>query len=204
MRSLALEPMVPEMEKQLAELQKDPKLAADKKADRLKALRKTIAETRARDWRRPRLSGGLTKTFTLHDGEALANPDTPPQSFYELTANANLPQLSAIRIEVPPLNAEIARHTPENGFIVDKVEGWVISPGGQKSQISFRYFVQDSERNLQAALLPQPTQRKWTIEPDPDLRAPLPPCPSSSARAGSSASWPSRCHCRRAPASSSI
>ena len=46
----------------------------------------------------------------------------------------------------------MARHTPENGFIVDKVQGWVIAPSGQKSPIAFRYFVQDSERNLQAAL----------------------------------------------------
>ena len=74
------------------------------------------------------------------------------ESFYELTANTNLPSLTAIRIEVPPLHPELARHTPENGFIVDKVQGWVIAPSGQKSPLAFRYFVQDSERNLQAAL----------------------------------------------------
>jgi hypothetical protein len=148
---LALEPMVPEMEKQLAELQRDSKLAPDKKAEELKTLRKSIGDTRTR-LAQARAKGGLAKTFTLRDGEALANPDTPPQSFYELTANANAPQVTAIRVEVPPLNQEIARHTPENGFIVDQVEGWVISPAGQKSRINFRYFVQDSERNLQAAL----------------------------------------------------
>ncbi len=80
------------------------------------------------------------KPSRIHDGEALANADTPPQSFYELTANANLPLLTAIRIEVPPLDAEMARHTPEDGFIVDKVEAWVILPGGQKNRIAFRYF----------------------------------------------------------------
>jgi Protein of unknown function (DUF1549)/Protein of unknown function (DUF1553)/Planctomycete cytochrome C len=162
---LALEPMVPEMEKQLAELQKDPKLAADKKADKLKALRKSIAEARTR-LVQARAKGGLAKTFTLRDGEALANPDTPPQSFYELTANATLPQLTAIRVEVPPLNQDIARHTPENGFIVDEVEGWVISPGGQKSKISFRYFVQDSERNLQTALFSERDAKPKTDEDD--------------------------------------
>jgi len=61
----------------------------------------------------------------------LANADTPPESFYELTAKANLPILTAIRVEVPPLNPEIARHTPESGFIVDKVQAWVISPQGK-------------------------------------------------------------------------
>ena len=48
--------------------------------------------------------------------------------------------LTAIRIEVPPLDPEIARHTPEDGFIVDKVQAWVIQPGGQKSQIAVPLF----------------------------------------------------------------
>jgi hypothetical protein len=148
----ALEPMLPEMESKLAELKKDQKLAPDKKEESLKELRKTIDETKVR-LAHARAAGGPAPTFTIHDGEALANPDTPPQSFYELTANTNTPLLTAIRIEVPPLNPETARHTPENGFIVDKVEGWVILPGGQRRKMAFRYFVQDSERNLQTALL---------------------------------------------------
>ena len=54
---------------------------------------------------------------------------------------------------MPPLNAEKARHTPENGFIVDKVEAWVISPSGPKkprlrSAILFRI----RRQNLQAAV----------------------------------------------------
>jgi Protein of unknown function (DUF1549)/Protein of unknown function (DUF1553)/Planctomycete cytochrome C len=150
--ALALEPMIPEMESKLAELKNDQKLAPDKREAKLKDLRKTIAETKVR-LAHAKSAGGLAPTFTIHDGEALANPDTPPESFYELTGNANLPSLTAIRIEVPPLNPETARHTPENGFIVDKVEGWLISPGGQKSKIAFRYFVQDSQRNQQDALL---------------------------------------------------
>ncbi len=143
---LALEPMLPKLESQLVELQKNQKLAADKKEEELKELRKKISDTRVRLAHAK--AAGPAKTFTLRDGEALANADIPPQSFYELTANAGLPLLTAIRVEVPPLNAEMARHTPENGFIVDKVQGWVIAPGGQKSKIAFRYFVQDSERNL--------------------------------------------------------
>ena len=99
----------------------------------------------------------------------LANANTPPQSFYELTANADLPVLTAIRIEVPPLNADKARHTPENGFIVDKVEGWVIPPAGEKTKIVFRSFVQDSETNLQAAVsvgIDAKQKRKQADPPD--------------------------------------
>ncbi len=172
---LALEPMIPEMEKKLAGLLKDPKLSADKRADEVKALRKTIADTKAR-LAQVKAAGGLTKTFTLRDGEALANSDTPPESFYELTATPHLPSVTAIRIAVPPLNQETARHTPENGFIVDKVEGWVVSPSGEKSKINFRYFVQDSERNQDAALFAasEPQENGKEAHPEPSAFAALP------------------------------
>ena len=45
---LALEPMIPKLESNLAELQKDKKLPPNEKEEKLKDLRKTIAETRTR------------------------------------------------------------------------------------------------------------------------------------------------------------
>ncbi len=158
----ALQPMLPELGRQLAELQKNDKLSAEKKAEKLKDLRKTMLDTQAR-LAHAKAAGGAAKTFKIRNGEAFAEPETPPQSLYELTApydrtahpeaeaKAKLPPVTAIRIEVPPLNAELARHTPENGFIVDRVQGWVVAPGGQKTRVAFRYFVQDSEDNLRAA-----------------------------------------------------
>jgi hypothetical protein len=171
----ALEPMVPELQQQLAELQRNQKLSPDKREERLKALRKTISETKTR-LAHAKAAGAPAKTFKIHDGEALATADTPPKSFYELTANATLPSLTAIRIEVPPLNPEIARHTPENGFIVDRVEGWAISPGGQKSRIVFSYFVQDSERSLEAAVSDGNDSKQTSKESDspPSAFAALP------------------------------
>ena len=168
----ALAPMLPELAGQLADLEKNGKLAPEEKKPKLEALRKTIADTQAK-LKHARTTGRPRRTFTLHDGEALANADTPPQSFYELTAKVDLPSLSAIRVEVPPFHPEIARHTPENGFIVDHVQGWVISPGGQKSKLAFRYFVQDSEKNLQAALLPA-EDAKGNALPDASAFAALP------------------------------
>ena len=170
----ALAPMIPKLESDLAEAQKDKKLAPDKKEERLKDLRKTIAETRARLTRAT--ENGPAKTFSIRDGEAFANGETPPQSFYELTANANVPLLTAIRVEVPPLDPAMARHTPENGFIVDKVEGWVILPNGQKKEIAFRYFVQDSNKNLQAATSVEndPKEKVKEVSPDPSAFAALP------------------------------
>jgi hypothetical protein len=50
---------------------------------------------------------------------------------------------------------------------VDKVEGWVISPAGEKTKIVFRAFVQDSETNLQAALFDESDARQKTKRADP-------------------------------------
>ena len=78
---------------------------------------------------------------------------------------------------MPPLNPDTARHTPENGFIVNKVQAWVISPAGEKSKIAVRYFIQDSERNLQAALFPDPDPEEpgqKAKDPDPSAFAALP------------------------------
>jgi hypothetical protein len=162
----ALELMIPDLENRLVEINKNTKLAPKKKAEQLKDARGRLAESKAR-LAHAREVGRPAQTFTIHNGEALANADTPSQSFYELTANANRPVLTAIRVEVPPLNADTARHTPENGFIVDKVEGWVISPGGEKGKIVFRAFVQDSETNLQAALLDESDAKQKTNHADP-------------------------------------
>ncbi len=147
----ALEPMVPELEHKLVEMKKTKKPGEATKVEEINYLSKTIADTKKR-LAHAKAVGGLAKTFKIENGEAFANPDTPPQSFYELTANGNLPSVTAIRVEVPPLNAAVARHTPEGGFIVDRTEGWVISPSGQKSRIAFKYFVQDTQGNLQASL----------------------------------------------------
>ena len=62
---LALEPMLPEMEKKLAGLQKDAKLAADKRTEEVKTLRKTIADTRTRLAQAKKAAGGLAKTLPL-------------------------------------------------------------------------------------------------------------------------------------------
>jgi len=171
---MVLGPMLPELEQKLAELQTKKKIPAKDKADQLKDLRETIAETRKR-LARARATGPA-KSFRIRDGEVLAEANVPPQSFYELTANANLPLLTAIRVDVPPLDAEKARHTPEDGFIVDKVEAWVIRPGGKQEKIAFRYFVQDSEPNLRAAVSDgsDPKAKPRHLDPVPSAFAALP------------------------------
>ncbi len=171
---MALEPMIPQMEQRLTKLQQNKKLSAKEKTEDLKDLHETIAETKSR-LAHAKLAGPA-KTFRIHDGEVLTDAKVPPESFYELTANADEPQLTAIRVEVPPLDAEKARHTPEDGFIVDKVEAWVIQPNGKPEKIAFRFFVQDSEPNLEAAVSAgsKPSDEKSEVDPVPSAFEALP------------------------------
>jgi hypothetical protein len=146
----ALIERLPEDEKYLADLQKskDPPVqkaaAVSDQLERIKSVKKRLADARAR--------GGPAKTFHIRDGEAFADVTTPPQSYYRLVATSNLPLVTAIRVEVPPLDAQKARHTPEDGFIVERVEASLLQANGQKERIAFRCFVHDSEENLEAAV----------------------------------------------------
>jgi hypothetical protein len=142
---LALEQVVPELLHQLTELQKKKNILPKEKAEQLKDLRQTLTAAEKR-LAHARAAGVSAKTFRIHDGEALANANTPPQSFYELTANVNLPVLTAIRVAVPPLDAGQARHTPEDGFIVDKVQAWVLPPGAKKTQSLFGFLCRIRKR----------------------------------------------------------
>jgi hypothetical protein len=171
---LALEQVVPDLEERLTELQDKKNISAKEKSEQVKGLREAMKQTKA-TLAHARITGPA-KIFTMHDGEVLANANTPPQSFYELTANANLPIVTAIRIAVPPQDAVKARHTPEYGFIVDKVQAWLIQPEGKREKISFRYFVQDSEENLAAAVSvgSDPKQKLKTVDPVPSAFAALP------------------------------
>ena len=197
---LVLEPMLPELQRKLTELQQK-KMPAKEKADELKDIRETIRETETR-LAHGKLTGPA-KTFSIRDGEVLAGAKTPPQSFYELTALANLPMLTAIRIEVPPLDAVKARHTPEDGFIVDKVEAWVIQPSGKQDKIAFRYFVQDSEPNLEVAVSvgADPKEKPKDVDPVPSAFAALPKLFRTRWIVG--VPTPRRCNWRAAAASKS-
>lgn len=124
---------------------KDAQAVADQ-VERIRVVKQRLAAARAR--------GTPAKTFRIVNGEALANPDTPPQSVYELTAAANIANITAIRVEVAPVDAEKARHTPEDGFVVDRLRAFLVQPDGGKQRIAFRCFLHDSEENLGVSMSP--------------------------------------------------
>lgn len=145
-----LEAKIQKIENQLAKL-KAKKMPAKAKADQTKDVLDNLAVTRKR-LAHAKAVGHPEKTFHLQDGMALADADTPPQSFYELTAVSPVPVVTAIRIEVPPADPVKALHTPETGFFVDEVRAWSRQPDGHKERIAFRYFLHDSESDFEAAI----------------------------------------------------
>jgi hypothetical protein len=145
---LALQWEADQVERELAGV-KDEKIPAKKKEAKRKDLLKAVAE--ARKLARSK-AGAKPVAFEIHDGEMRAAANTPGNSVYQLTATVDLPVMTALRIEVSPPNGEVARHTPEDGFIVDQFDAWVIQPSGRQEKIRFRYFVSDSEDNLEAAV----------------------------------------------------
>ena len=137
-----------QLERQLARLP-DEKISAKKKERKRKDILKAIAETtkQARSKAREK-----RVAFQIHDGEMRAAANTPGKSVYDLTASVDAPVITALRIEVLPANPDAARHTPEDGFIVDQVDAWVVQANGRQDKILFRYFISDSEDNLEAAV----------------------------------------------------
>jgi len=178
----AIEHIIPQLNRSLEDVQsgKTPATVASK-ADTILLLRHSIQEAQTK-LAHAKVTGPA-KTFHIQAGEVFTDAKVPPQSFYELTAGADLPVVTAIRIEVPPIDAQIARHTPENGFLVDKVEAWLVEPGGERKKIDFRCFVQDSETNLRSAIFsnvkldPRPGEASDNlkeIDPVPSSFAALP------------------------------
>ena len=87
-------------------------------------------------------------------GGAQATGTIPLRSVFELQTDALGPAITAVRIEAPAKNPAVARHTPEDGFIVDRIDAWVVAPDGSEHKLAFRYFLPDSEENLAAAIKP--------------------------------------------------
>ena len=154
--ALALRWIVRDLEQQLVafDTEKPPAKPLTKKQikdrqQRRKDLVKAIAEA-GKDARAMVAQPPIV--FQTPDGEMRAAANTPGRSVYELTATANTPVITALRVEVLPISGETARHNPELGFIVNQTEGWVIQPGGHREKIRFRSFVADSETDLQNAV----------------------------------------------------
>jgi Protein of unknown function (DUF1553)/Protein of unknown function (DUF1549)/Planctomycete cytochrome C len=138
-----------QLERQLGRLP-DEKISAKKKESKRKDLLKSIAETKTLARSK---AGENPVAFQIQDGEMRAAANTPGKSVYEVVAKVDAREVSALRIEVLPVNLDAARHTPEVGFIVNQIDAWIVQSNGHQDKISFRRFISDSEDNLEAAVV---------------------------------------------------
>jgi hypothetical protein len=145
--ALALEWEASELERQLADL-KWKKLKPKKE----KELRKYLQEAAADDRKRAQADEGNKIPIDIAGGDLQASSGISGKQAYELTARIDVPVITALRIEVYPANGETARHTPDLGFIVDRIDASVIGDQGHESKIVFRCFIPDSESSLESAV----------------------------------------------------
>lgn len=87
-------------------------------------------------------------------GGVLAVGTIPLRSVFELRTEPIPDRVTALRIEAPTENPATAQHSPENGFLVDRIDVWVMAPNGHEQKVTFRYFLPDSEQNLDRAAKP--------------------------------------------------
>ena len=146
--ALALEWEAADSERELAALN-EGKLPPKEQKEKRKYLLTTIAESRklARS-----KAANPSIAFQVQDGEMLAAANTPGKSVYEVIATADAPIITALRIDVAPSTGDAARHNPEDGFIVDQMEAWVIRPNGHQDKLHFHDFISDSDDDVKTAI----------------------------------------------------
>jgi hypothetical protein len=114
-------------------------LPENQNAKRQKQLRADLAQARKNA---PRAA------FRLHDGMAEQTGTVPMTSVFEFTLAADLPALTALRLEVPPADPAKARHSPEKGFVANRIDAWVVQ-GGRSEKIAFRLLAPDSMMDVE-------------------------------------------------------
>jgi hypothetical protein len=114
-------------------------LPENQNAKRQKQLRVDLAQARKNA---PRAG------FRLHDGMAEQTGTVPMNSVFEFTLAADTPLLTALRLEVPPADPAKARHSPEKGFVANRIDAWVVQ-GGKSEKIAFRLLAPDSMMDVE-------------------------------------------------------
>ena len=145
--ALAAHWVASQFERKLAHL-KQEKLSPKKENEQRKYLQQAIADAR----KKASGDAGKETPLPISNGDLQASSEVSGKQTFELTAKVDAPVLTALRIEVDPTNSETARHTPERGFIVDRIDAWVMGVRGQETKIVFRYLIPDAESALDRAL----------------------------------------------------
>lgn len=159
--ALALRWQASQLERSLAHL-KEEKLPASKEQSERKDLLGAIAAKR----KEAAAKAGKVTPIEIRNGNIEVGPEVPGKVVYEIAAPLNTPAISALKIEVDPSNAGTARHTPEPGFILDRIDAWIVEPNGHEKKIVLRYLVPDFESDLESAI-GDAIQNKRELSEDP-------------------------------------
>lgn len=90
--------------------------------------------------------------FKFDKGAAEKTGTVPMTSVLEFVADAGSTPMSALRIESFPADLAKAIHSPEKGYIVSRIDAWVLRPGQPDEKIVFKMLAPDSFDNLQGNL----------------------------------------------------
>lgn len=93
------------------------------------------------------------RSLEVVNGEVRAAGTISMQSMFDLEIPLQT-RFTALRIEVPPQDAKTASHTPEDGFIVNRIEAWLQTPADAKPgrRVAFGHFARDSQDVLASAV----------------------------------------------------
>jgi len=136
-----------ELERQLANLNQE-KLTPKKEKEARKYLQQAIADDR----KKAQAEASKVTKLQIADGDLRASSEISGKQAFDLVSSVDVPVISALRIEVYPANSETARHTPDLGFIVDRIDAWVMGSGGQQKKVVFHALIPDSEVGLDNAV----------------------------------------------------
>ena len=88
--------------------------------------------------------------FKIKDGLAEKTGTVPINSVSEFTLATTLPRLTSLRIEVLPADPAKARHSPEKGFVVNRLDLSAVTLDGKEQTIGIHFLAPDSAENLEA------------------------------------------------------
>ncbi len=136
----------------------------------LEPARRLVAETAWNGLPVSTVTATPAASFRLQDGEVQSTGTVSTKAVFDLTAEPPSAgsTLTALRFEVPPIDAEKARHSPEAGFIISQIDGWWIAPDGTETPLDFQRFVLDEARSPAA-----PYQKPVPPKVDPAKPAPV-------------------------------
>ncbi len=149
---------IPALERELSQLERAQRRGRNPDPEHLSAqgLKKFYAGAitgAAADLKKARRDSQLLPLNEDHGG-VLAAGTIPLRSVFDLRTVPIGERVTALCIEAPTENSSTARHSPENGFLVDRIDVWVVAPGGHEEKVVFRYLLPDSAPNLQRAVEP--------------------------------------------------